>query len=70
MNDLSLVRMANQIATNVKLVSADPEEAVANHLRRFWTPSMRQRLAEIAREEPESLDAVVVDVATSEILQH
>lgn len=70
MNDLSLVRMANQIATNVKPISDNPEGAVANHLRRFWTPSMRQRLSEIAREEPESLDAVVVDAVTSETLQH
>ena len=41
-----LVYMANQIATFFR--SAPPEEAVAataDHLRKFWEPRMRQRIA-------------------------
>jgi formate dehydrogenase subunit delta len=40
-----LVKMANQIADNFSF-HADAEERTADHLRRFWAPSMRQRLAE------------------------
>lgn len=39
-----LVRMANQIATNLAL-EADPEAAVADHIRAFWTPRMIDALA-------------------------
>lgn len=34
-----LVRMANQIATNLAL-ETDPEAVVADHIRAFWTPRM------------------------------
>ncbi len=39
-----LVKMANQIADNLSFHD-DPVDRIADHLRRFWAPSMRQRLA-------------------------
>jgi formate dehydrogenase subunit delta len=45
MNDAKLVHMANQIALNLQAL---PEEAavqaIAEHLKSFWTPAMRQAL--------------------------
>jgi len=40
-----LVKMANQIAENFSFHD-DAVEQTADHLRRFWAPSMRLRLAE------------------------
>jgi formate dehydrogenase subunit delta len=40
-----LVKMANQIAENFSF-HGDADERTADHLRRFWAPSMRQRLVE------------------------
>jgi formate dehydrogenase subunit delta len=41
----SLVRMANQIASNAEHKPFDDAVAqVAHHLRDFWAPSMRERL--------------------------
>jgi len=42
-----LVKMANQIAENL-VFHDDAIERIADHLQRFWAPSMRQRLAEHA----------------------
>lgn len=39
----SLIRMANDIAANFSF-QADAVEQVANHLLRFWAPSMRQQI--------------------------
>ena len=41
----SIIRMANQIAINIPSAGA-PEIEVAHHMTQFWTPVMRQRLAE------------------------
>jgi formate dehydrogenase major subunit len=41
----SIIRMANQIASNIPAKGA-PEVEVAHHMTQFWTPVMRQRLAE------------------------
>jgi formate dehydrogenase subunit delta len=41
----SLVRMANQIASNAEHKPHDlAVQLVADHLRDFWAPSMRERL--------------------------
>ena len=48
--DAKLIRMANQIATFFDSQPGDPVPAVTAHLRDFWDPSMRRRLAEIAPE--------------------
>lgn len=38
----TLVRMANQIARNYSYLAGDEQaKAVAAHLKRFWTPDMR-----------------------------
>lgn len=39
-----LVAMANDIARNFSF-QPDTAEQVANHLARFWAPSMRKRIA-------------------------
>jgi formate dehydrogenase subunit delta len=62
MSTAHLKKMANQIARNQSLLG-DPEDTaqrVADHITRFWAPSMRQELAEQATsEEGENLTAVV-----------
>lgn len=52
----SIIRMANQIATNIPALSA-PEIEVAHHLTQFWTPVMRKRLQEDV--DPAQLSDVV-----------
>jgi formate dehydrogenase subunit delta len=62
-NDSSLVRMANQIAANVAhLTAPEAADAVATHLRSFWTPAMRRDLADLVDDDPQ---AVVPLVATA-----
>lgn len=43
-----LVRMANQIAANNRRWGSDEENIrrIRTHLWKFWTPGMRERLAE------------------------
>ena len=48
-----LARMANQIAANFEY-GADKDKAaatVADHLRRFWTPSMRKLIVDGYRRD-------------------
>lgn len=45
----SLVKMANQIADNFSF-HEDAVDRTADHLRRFWAPSMRERLLEAVRD--------------------
>lgn len=52
----SIIRMANQIASNIPALSA-PEIEVAHHLTQFWTPVMRQRLQDDV--DPAQLSDVV-----------
>jgi formate dehydrogenase subunit delta len=59
-----LVKMANQIADNFE-VHDDVIERTADHLRRFWAPSMRQKLAEHAANGGDGLK-----VATRAALNH
>ena len=41
MSAQKLVRMANEIARNMRTLPGDqPAAATANHLKSFWTPSM------------------------------
>jgi formate dehydrogenase subunit delta len=53
-----LVKMANQIAENLDFHD-DAAERVADHLRRFWAPSMRQSLADYMAAGGAGLDPVV-----------
>lgn len=50
----SLVHMANQIAVNLQHGPGGEREAaerVANHLRRFWSRGMREKLIEYAASD-------------------
>jgi formate dehydrogenase subunit delta len=52
-----LVRMANQIAANFEY-GPDKEKAavgVADHLKRFWTPSMRAQIVASYERDPGDL---------------
>ena len=57
----ALVRMANQIATNVAHESFDEAAAqVATHLNSFWAPSMRADLLAFAAGGGPGLDDIVL----------
>ncbi len=49
-----LVKMANQIADNFSF-HGDAGDRVADHMERFWAPSMRRALAEFAAAGGEGL---------------
>lgn len=64
MNDDTLVRMANQIAAFYVSYPADEARAgVVDHLRRFWDPRMRRRLAAHVRAGGTGLDRIALDAA-------
>lgn len=48
-----LVNMANQIAINNSHYSSDEAAAdvVANHLKRFWAPAMREAIKHYAEQD-------------------
>jgi formate dehydrogenase subunit delta len=55
----SLVRMANQIASNTEHKPHDlAVQLVADHLRDFWAPSMRERLTEYVDAGGDGLTSV------------
>ena len=53
-----LVRMANQIAANFRF-HEDAANRVADHLRRFWAPSMKHQLLAFSASNPAELDPLV-----------
>jgi formate dehydrogenase subunit delta len=57
-----LVKMANQIADNFSFHDG-PAAFVADHMQRFWAPSMRQKLVELSNQEEHGLNAVARDAA-------
>ena len=66
MNDSSLVRMANQIAANVAhLPAPEAADAVATHLRSFWTPAMRQDLIDLVDDDPQAVVPLVMTAVES-----
>ena len=54
-----LVQMANQIAANFSF-HKDQAERTADHIQRFWAPSMRQLLAGHIQAGGEGLDEAVL----------
>jgi len=56
-----LVKMANQIAANFSF-HEDGVARVADHLRRFWAPSMVRQLREHAAAGGAGLDEVLLQV--------
>ncbi|MFT7287138.1 MAG: formate dehydrogenase subunit delta [Halieaceae bacterium] len=56
-----LVKMANQIALNTG-AARDPEESVrrtTEHLKKFWTPAMREQLRNFVLREGGAVEPVV-----------
>ena len=53
-----LVKMVNQIASNVPL-REDVAGQIVDHVTRFWTPTMCADLTQICRDQPEILAAEV-----------
>jgi len=49
-----LVKMVNQIAENFSFHD-DAVDRIADHLQRFWAPSMQKKLIESGRAESEDL---------------
>jgi formate dehydrogenase subunit delta len=61
----ALVRMVNQIAANVSYQPADAAAAaVANHLNRFWAPSMRAQLLAFVASGGAGLDDLALQAIT------
>ena len=56
----AVVRMADDIARNLPHLSEEERtKAVANHLRSFWDPRMRDQLKAIVAADPEAVEPVV-----------
>jgi formate dehydrogenase subunit delta len=54
-----LVYMANQIARNLAAQGGeDAATMVANHIRAYWDPAMRQRIVQIAEDRPGALTPI------------
>jgi formate dehydrogenase subunit delta len=54
-------RMANDIARQFHHIQADlAAEAIAGHVRRFWSPRMRIRLVGLVDAGADGLDPLVV----------
>ncbi|WP_150294202.1 formate dehydrogenase subunit delta [Sphingobium estronivorans] len=54
-----LIYMANQIARNLAALSEKEAVAmVADHIRDFWDPAMKQRICALAAARPEALTPV------------
>lgn len=56
----NMIKMINQIAANNLHYDSNDEAAgmVANHLSKFWAPSMRSQLIEYAAADGDRLSAV------------
>ena len=54
-----LVKMANQIAENFSFHD-DTSERVADHIKRFWAPSMHENLARYMQQPGSELHPKVV----------
>jgi formate dehydrogenase subunit delta len=59
-----VVQMAQDIARNLAhLPDQDAAAAIANHLRSFWDPRMRDQLKTIVEVDPSIVDPVVREAA-------
>ena len=58
------IRMINNIAAHFGYLRAEQAAtAVADHIRRFWDPRMKQRLLMLAASDTRDLDPVAVAAA-------
>ncbi len=54
-----LIYMANQIARNLEVEGGErATDMVADHIRSFWDPLMRQRIVELAEDRPGALSTI------------
>ncbi|HEX7753247.1 MAG TPA: formate dehydrogenase subunit delta [Novosphingobium sp.] len=54
-----LIYMANQIARNLEVEGPERATAmVAEHIRAFWDPAMRQSIVALAAARPEALSPI------------
>ena len=55
-----LIKMLNQIANNVAIGESDElvARSVANHVEKFWAPSMREKINRYAESDGEKLQSV------------
>lgn len=60
MSAQKLVRMVNQIATFFSGQQGDAEAGVADHLRSFWSPSMRRAIYAHLDEGGEGLEPLAL----------
>ena len=69
MTEEHLLRMANDIANNIRSGKTFDEsaEAIANHLRRFWTPNMRKQFLGLCADNSTQLQGDVL--AAAKLLQ-
>ena len=63
MNPEKLQRMANDIARNLAALGDGAPAAIAEHLRQFWTPRMREELLAIVDAGGAGLERLVVQAA-------
>ncbi|MBK8067054.1 MAG: formate dehydrogenase subunit delta [Rhodanobacteraceae bacterium] len=63
MSPEKLQRMANDIARNLAALGDDAPAAIAEHLRQFWTPRMREELRALVEAGGEGLEPLVVEAA-------
>ena len=56
-----LIKMGEQIAANMNYSDDESLVAtkVADHLRRFWDPRMKQAIVELFHREPDSLSPLL-----------
>ena len=59
--------MAHDIAANTRAGKTEAEaiNAIADHLRRFWTPAMRRQLVALAEDGPADFGQDVLEAAQS-----
>ena len=64
MKDETLVRMAHEIARNLRAQHGDDVvAATADHLRSFWAPAMRRSLIAMVDADTHAFDPIVRDAA-------
>lgn len=60
----SIVRMANDIAQfHTSYTDEEGRQLVAEHLNKFWPPSMRARFHELIEVEPDGFHPLVLSCA-------
>lgn len=65
MNPEKLQRMANDIARNLAALGDGAPAAIAEHLRQFWTPRMREELLAMVDSGGAGLERLVVQAAVA-----